>query len=221
MGEEIRITDNRNLSIDKVLKEDLEYAINHGIIVSNLSKMVAKEMGLDEETCQLMSVAGMLHDIGKLKLSKYLYGRRENSLAIEDIKYVRMHSAFSYEILKKRGYDPFILDAVYYHHENYDGSGYPDNLSGEDIPLGARIVRACDVFAALVSVRPYRAAFDIDSAIDLMIDEVTNFDMKVFLAFQNVVHSEAFQDIREFVKLCNETTKYSVLGEEFVGEFDT
>lgn len=221
MGEEIRITDNRNLGMDKVLKEDLEDAINHGIIVSNLSKMVAKEMGLDEETCQLMSVAGMLHDIGKLKLSKYLYGRRENSLAIEDIKYIRMHAAFSYEILKKRDYDPFILDAVYYHHENYDGSGYPDNLSGEDIPLGARIVRACDVFAALVSVRPYRDAFDIDTAIDLMIDEVTNFDMKVFLAFQNVVHSEAFQDIREFVKLCNETTNCSVFGEDFVGEFDT
>lgn len=221
MGEEIRRTDNRNLGMDKVLKEDLEDAINHGIIVSNLSKMVAKEMGLDEETCQLMSVAGMLHDIGKLKLSKYLYGRRENSLAIEDIKYIRMHAAFSYEILKKRDYDPFILDAVYYHHENYDGSGYPDNLSGEDIPLGARIVRACDVFAALVSVRPYRDAFDIDTAIDLMIDEVTNFDMKVFLAFQNVVHSEAFQDIREFVKLCNETTNCSVFGEDFVGEFDT
>lgn len=221
MGEEIRRTDNRNLGMDKVLKEDLEDAINHGIIVSNLSKMVAKEMGLDKETCQLMSVAGMLHDIGKLKLSKYLYGRRENSLAIEDIKYIRMHAAFSYEILKKRDYDPFILDAVYYHHENYDGSGYPDNLSGEDIPLGARIVRACDVFAALVSVRPYRDAFDIDTAIDLMIDEVTNFDMKVFLAFQNVVHSEAFQDIREFVKLCNETTNCSVFGEDFVGEFDT
>lgn len=221
MGEEIKVKHIESVDAESLLTQDLADAIDHGIIVSNLAKLVAGELGYDEVICQKISVAGMLHDIGKLKLSKYLYGRRENSLAIEEIKYIRMHAALGYEILNERGYDPFVLDAVYYHHENYDGSGYPDNLCGDQIPLGARIIRTCDVFAALVSVRPYRAAFDIETAIELMIDEVKNFDMKIFLAFQRVVHSEEFEDIREFVKLCNETSNYCVFLEDFVGEFDT
>ena len=83
-----------------------------------------------------------------------------------------------------------ICSMVLYHHENFDGSGYPFNLLGEEIPLGARILRVCDVFAALISDRPYRKAFDIDTAIQLLIEEVKNFDMRVFLAFQSVIHNE-------------------------------
>ena len=70
-------------------------------------------------------------------------------------------------------------------------AGYPSNLSGKEIPLGARILRVCDVYAALSSDRPYRKAFDITTVIDLMIDEIKNFDMEVFLAFQRVVHEVA------------------------------
>ena len=70
-----------------------------------------------------------------------------------------------------------------------DGSGYPENLAGEGIPLGARIVRVCDVYAALTSDRPYRTAFDKKSAVELMIESVKDFDVKVFLAFQHYIHS--------------------------------
>ena len=84
-----------------------------------------------------------------------------------------------------------MLESILYHHENYDGTGYPSNLSGKEIPLGARILRVCDVYAALSSDRPYRRAFDITTVIDLMIDEIKNFDMEVFLAFQRVIHEVA------------------------------
>ena len=76
-----------------------------------------------------------------------------------------------------------------------DGSGYPDNLRGEEIPYGARIIRVCDVFAALISDRPYRKSFDQDTALELMIEEVKNFDIKVFLAFQRVIHQKNYQDL--------------------------
>lgn len=181
------------------VKEDLEYAISHGIIVSNLAYYVAKELGENEKFCSDIAMAGMLHDIGKLKLSKYLYGRNKDTLKIEEIKYVRMHSTFSYKILKEMQYSAAILNAVYHHHENYDGSGYPDNLKGEDIPWGARILRTCDVFAALVSDRPYREAFDIETAIELMIDEIKNFDMEVFLAFQRFINSEQFDSVKKLI----------------------
>ena len=89
---------------------------------------------------------------------------------------------------------------VLYHHENYDGSGYPYNLMRDDIPLGARIIRVCDVFAALSSDRPYRKAFPFTKATEMMIDEVKEFDMKVFLAFQNVIHTDTIEEELQTIK---------------------
>lgn len=185
--------------MEQAIEDDLAYGIEHGILVSNLAYYVSKELGESKEFCEQMAIAGFVHDIGKLKLSRYLYGRRQDTLKVEEMKYVRMHSTFSYDILKKENYSDFILDAVYHHHENYDGSGYPDNLKGESIPLGARILRTCDVFAALVSDRPYRKAFDVDTAVELMIDEIKNFDMKIFLAFQRLIHNEDFKIIEQSI----------------------
>jgi HD-GYP domain-containing protein (c-di-GMP phosphodiesterase class II) len=108
---------------------------------------------------------------------------------------VRQHSRFSYEVVKKEGYSSTVQNAVLHHHENYDGTGYPANRAGEDIPMGARILRVCDVFAALVSDRPYRRSFSLDAAIELMIEEVKNFDMKIFLAFLKVIHQEGIEEL--------------------------
>ena len=176
-------------STDRILEFDLSAELNHGVVVSNLAYAVAVEMGLDEEFCYQMAIAGMLHDIGKLKLTGYINGQERDPLLIEELKYVRMHSSLGYEELKDQGYSDIVLQSILYHHENYDGSGYPSNLSGDSIPLGARILRVCDVYAALSSDRPYRKAFDVSTVIELMIDEIKNFDMEVFLAFQRVVHN--------------------------------
>ena len=174
---------------DRLLDFDLSEELNHGIAVSNLAYAVAAELGQDEEFCYQMAIAGMLHDIGKLKLTDYINGQENDPLLIEELKYVRMHSSLGYEELKDQGYSELVLQSVLYHHENYDGSGYPSNLRGDSIPLGARILRVCDVYAALSSDRPYRRAFDVSAVIELMIDEIKNFDMEVFLAFQRVVHN--------------------------------
>jgi putative nucleotidyltransferase with HDIG domain len=176
-------------STDRILDFDLSAELNHGVVVSNLAYAVAVEMGLDEEFCYQMAIAGMLHDIGKLKLTGYINGQERDPLLIEELKYVRMHSSLGYEELKDQGYSDIVLQSILYHHENYDGSGYPSNLSENSIPLGARILRVCDVYAALSSDRPYRKAFDVSTVIELMIDEIKNFDMEVFLAFQRVVHN--------------------------------
>ena len=174
---------------DRLLDFDLSEELNHGIAVSNLAYAVAAELGQDEEFCYQMAIAGMLHDIGKLKRTGYINGQENDPLLIEELKYVRMHSSLGYEELKDQGYSELVLQSVLYHHENYDGSGYPSNLRGDSIPLGARILRVCDVYAALSSDRPYRRAFDVSTVIELMIDEIKNFDMEVFLAFQRVVHN--------------------------------
>ena len=174
----------------KIVDYNLTEEISHGIYVSRLARDVTRALGHDEEMQYDMALAGMLHDIGKLRLANYIYGEAtaESPLMIEEMKYVRMHSLLSYNIVKSRGYNARVCETILYHHENMDGSGYPENLSGEDIPEGSRIIRVCDVFAALTTDRPYRKSFTKDEALSLMIDEINSFDMRVFLAFEHVVH---------------------------------
>ena len=177
-------------SQQRILEFDLSSELHHGMLVSNLAYAVAEELGLPHKQCYDLAIAGMLHDIGKLKLTSYINGQEQDPLVIEELKYVRMHSTLGYEELKDQGYSDFVLESILYHHENYDGSGYPSNKAGEEIPIGARILRVCDVYAALISDLPYRKGFDISKVMELMIDEVKNFDMQVFLAFQRVVHKD-------------------------------
>ncbi len=182
-------------SPDRMLEFDLFSELSHGMAVSNLAYDVAKALEMEHEQCYELAIAGMVHDIGKLRLRGHIEGSRHNPLVVEELKYVRMHSTLSYEELKAQGrYSAFVLDSILYHHENYDGSGYPANLRGEEIPIGARILRVCDVFSALTTNRPYRKAFEANTAMELMIEEVKNYDMRVFLAFQRVIH-ERFKDV--------------------------
>ena len=182
-------------SPDRLLEFDLSAELNHGIAVSNLAYAVAKELGQEEEFCYQLAIAGMLHDIGKLKLTGYINGQERDPLLIEELKYVRMHSTLGYEELRDQDYSEIVLQSILYHHENYDGTGYPSNLSGDSIPLGARILRVCDVYAALTSDRPYRQAFESQSAVQLMIEEIKDFDVKVFLAFQRMIHKNKEKEI--------------------------
>lgn len=186
---------DNSVRMEKTLLTDLKDNLIHGISVSNLTYLTAREMELDDRTCYELAVAGLVHDIGKLRLSGYLYGRAQDSFAMENMKYMRLHSRISYDVLKDYDFSPFILQSVLHHHENYDGSGYPDNLKGEDIPFGARVMRAADTFTALISDRPYRKAFDIDTAMSIMIDEIHNYDMEVFIAFQKIIHKQEALDV--------------------------
>ncbi len=179
-----------NELIDYVVN-DFKSGIKHGVLVANLTYALAKEYGMSEAEAYELKVAAMVHDIGKLKLSEYLYGRTNNGLPEEEKKYMGMHSKISYDVLKKYDYSDNIMKVVLSHHECYDGSGYPDGLVGEDIPIGARILKVTDEFAALISDRPYRKAFDIDTAVSIMIDEVKNLDMKLFILFQRLIHEES------------------------------
>ena len=101
--------------------------------VSVLASELARELGCDEEFIHKVAVAGMLHDVGKLQVSPYIYGRRQGAMKIEEMRYVRLHAKLGAEILKREGYDQDIVDMVHYHHENYDGSGYPYRMRGEEL----------------------------------------------------------------------------------------
>lgn len=189
-----------NRSQGHILELNVGTELIHGICVSNLAYRVAEELGLSSQICYELAVAGLVHDIGKLEISKYLYSQEQDPLTIEELKYVRTHSTLGYAILNSRGYSEFVLQSILHHHENFDGSGYPSNMAGKEIPLGARILRVCDTFAALVSDRPYRQAFAVEEAVRLMIEEIKDFDVEVFLAFQRVIHGPHIQKILDMNK---------------------
>jgi len=190
--------DVQGYALNALTGNEMPGLIRHSMDVSNLAYAISKEMGMDEEFSVTVAKAALLHDIGKVKVYFYLFNTDEERLEVEKIRQIKMHSKFGYDILKSMDYDDDITEAVLYHHENYDGSGYPGNLKGEDIPLSARIIRVSDTFCALVEDRSYREAYTPKKAIELMIDEVKYFDMQVFLSFMKVIHKD---DIREKIGL--------------------
>lgn len=171
----------------QIICPNITKELAHGCVVSKLTHLVGQRLGLPEEELHDVMVAAFLHDIGKLELVKYIGGK--NMLVIEELKYIRTHSTLGALILIESGYSREIVEMVKCHHENCDGSGYPGNLSKEEIPYGARIIRVCDAFAALTGDRPYRKAFGIDQALQIMINESRYYDLKAFLALMAVVHT--------------------------------
>ena len=160
--------------------------LEHGENVSSLAYEVGRELGLSDEACNDLIVAGFFHDIGKAQISSATEGK--NTMLVEEMNSVRQHPRVGYDILKRHGFSEEICRDVLYHHENMDGSGYPESLEGANIPLGACILRVCDVFCALIQDRPYRSAFPPETAMKMMIEEVEKYNLKVFLAFQRVLH---------------------------------
>lgn len=200
MGLEREIELIKRASVDIQDEQDMVAFMDHGTIVSMLVELLARELGEPEEFCEELKIAGMLHDIGKLRVATYIYGKNMESLHVSQLRYVRMHPMLGIDILREEGnYSEELISYIANHHENYDGTGYPHHLEGEEIPYGARILRICDSFAALVSNRAYRAAFSVDAAIDMMIHDVRYFDMRLFLAFLSVVHSEGFEEVEKVI----------------------
>ena len=183
-----RIANERN-KLQMTIVEQLE----HGRLVSNLAYLVGRELGLDEEALNNLIVAGFLHDIGKAEIEVVTTSSGEEAMLVEEINSIRQHPQKGYEILKRHGYAESICEAVLHHHENYDGTGYPDNMEGWNIPIDACILRVCDVFCALVTDRPYRSALQPDAALEMMIEDIRKYDVKVFLAFQRVLHDDSGQ----------------------------
>lgn len=181
-----KITPHPYVNRKHLLNPSMSAQLHHGEQVSSLAYEVSLEMGLPDNWAHDMIIAGFFHDIGKVILSGD--PSFDNMLVVEEMNSIRRHPVIGCEELKKKGYNEWICNAVRWHHENKDGSGYPDNLADGDIPLGACILRVCDVFCALTQDRQYRSAFTPEEAVAMMVDEVEKYDIRVFIAFERVIH---------------------------------
>ena len=136
---------------------------NHSETVSALAAAIGTELGLDETVVDQLALAGLLHDIGKIGIPDSLL-QAPRSLTSAEMETIRSHPALGYSLLEGLGIAP-IDEWILHHHENYDGSGYPDRLTQGEIPLGARIIRVADAFEAMTADRPYRAAQSVGYAL--------------------------------------------------------
>jgi HD-GYP domain-containing protein (c-di-GMP phosphodiesterase class II) len=133
--------------------------------------------------------SSVLHDIGKVGIPDSIL-LKKGSLSVEEFEIMKTHTVIGYDALKKAsqdlGSDSFLnmaMDIVLYHHERWDGKGYPTGLKGENIPLSARAVSIADVYDALTSERPYKRAFSHEETIEIMKGEAGKFDPNLFALF--------------------------------------
>lgn len=128
---------------------------HHGPRVSIMAMDLAQHVQLNPHEIRMIGYGGALHDVGKLLVNDWILNLPRR-LTISEMAQVKLHPREGYAMLKPLGYDPIILDIVLHHHENYDGSGYPDGIGDNQISVHARIMRIVDVWDALTNRRPYR-----------------------------------------------------------------
>ena len=160
----------------------------HIIRMSNYSRLIAVRLGLAYEECELLLRAAPLHDIGKIGTPDHIL-LKPGKLTPEEFEIMKQHTVIGERILANSS-SPILragAEIAFSHHEKFDGSGYPRGLKGHDIPLYGRIVAVADVFDALTSARPYKKAWDLDRACDLLRSSSGNhFDPMCIEAFFDV-----------------------------------
>ena len=142
---------------------------NHLMRMAKYSALIGAHLGLGAETVHVLEVAAPMHDIGKIGIPDSVL-LKEGPLTRSEIENMRTHPRIGYDILKGSPSKYLSMGAIIAlgHHEKYDGSGYPNGLHGDDIPLVARVVAVADVFDALVSERPYKQAWTVEESVDFV-----------------------------------------------------
>ncbi|MCK9223584.1 MAG: HD domain-containing protein [Candidatus Muirbacterium halophilum] len=171
------------------------YTHGHSERVMEYSVAIAYKMGLNEKDVKNIEFGALLHDIGKVGVDLSILNK-PGRLTEDEFAIIKTHPEQGYQIIAPVKFLQDKFSAIKYHHEKWDGTGYPDGLSGEDIPLDARIVAVADTFDAMTSTRSYRKALDKEIAVE-EIKRVsgTQFDPRIVEAFLKVVNKESITQV--------------------------
>jgi len=160
--------------------------------VAEYSCVLARELDLGSELIEKIRVYAPLHDVGKVGISHDIL-KKEGLLSADEFEEMKRHTVLGYELLKAARADPVACNIALCHHERFDGSGYPNHLQANEIPIEARIVSVADVFDALITKRHYKQAMRPDMAFLCITSEMKNhFDANVLRAF-----AVRFDEIRD------------------------
>jgi len=161
------------------------YTYGHSARVAAISLQIADELGYPHEQREGLRRAALLHDIGKIGIADHIL-RKVGALNYIEQKQMRVHPVIGHQMLKDVPFLRTSLTGIRHHHERWDGTGYPDELGGDTIPLQVRILSVADVFDALTSDRPYRNAMSAAEATELITHESgRQFDPAVVAAFRS------------------------------------
>ncbi|MBI2571729.1 MAG: response regulator [Candidatus Schekmanbacteria bacterium] len=162
------------------------YTEGHSRRVTYFAVLIAQQLGLAEEEIRQLELAAMLHDIGKIGISEHVL-LKPGPLSREEYQHIAQHPVIGARILAPIDMLYPTLGPIRHHHERFDGRGHPDGLTGENIPLGARILMVADTYDAMTTTRPYRSARTHEEAIEeLQHCSGTQFDPRIVEAFLKV-----------------------------------
>jgi putative two-component system response regulator len=163
------------------------YLRGHSARVADLSAMVAAQLGISDEQIEAVRTGGRLHDIGKIGIREEILNK-QGPLTKEEFEHVKQHVTVGSQILAPLVHLGEVIGFVRSHHERWDGAGYPDRLRGEEIPLGARIIGAVEIYDALTTARPYQERMPPELAVERVRDLVGSvIDPSVHAALEAVV----------------------------------
>ncbi len=191
----VNILEETVKSFAKTLDAKDKYASGHSERVTRYSLVIAKAMNLPQVEIDRLAQAGLLHDIGKIGISELVLNKN-GKLDKSEFNDMRLHPVIGRDILAPIAGFKEISEIVYYHHEHFNGNGYPTGLVGENIPLLSRIIAVADTYDAMTSTRAYREKLDRMKAImEIKENSGTQFDPKVVAAFLKVVEQLDIADV--------------------------
>lgn len=166
----------------------------HSDRVGRLSEKLAHRLALPPETCRMMNLAGRLHDIGMLAVPQSIVTQR-STIGADAFRSIKEHPSISWEVLKPLELLDEVLPAIRHHHERMNGTGYPSGLSGEEIPLTARILAVADTYDAMTHDRPHRdAATPLSAVHELRRCTPEGYDARCVEALADVLHLPALEE---------------------------
>jgi energy-coupling factor transport system substrate-specific component len=173
------------------------YAYRHSMEVARISNQIATRLGLSLEEVDLINLAGMLHDIGKIGTPDRVL-HKPSRLDDDERAVMELHPTEGAKVLQYFSLFRQGADLVLYHQEHFDGTGYPRGLSGESIPVGARIIHVADAYQAMTSDRVYRKALPVEEALRrLRADSGKQFDPEIVEALFDVLAEQGIAASRE------------------------
>jgi putative nucleotidyltransferase with HDIG domain len=177
------------LGLANALEAKDVYTRGHSERVGASSRRLALALGLPATDVEIVARAGLLHDIGKIGIPETVL-RKAGSLTAEEWMLMRRHPVIGAQIVAPFEFFTASAEVIRHHHERVDGSGYPDGLTGNAIPLGARIVAVADVYDALTSDRPYRRAMSSEDAFAFLRSQAgLGLDEEIVGAFLGLAHN--------------------------------
>lgn len=175
------------------------YTCGHSERVALMAKRVAMQMRLSEEKCERIYMTGLLHDIGKIGIPDEVLGKK-GKLTDEEFEIIKKHPEIGHAIMRHLKPLEYALPGILHHHESYDGTGYPDKLAAEDIPLDGRILAVVDAYDAMTSSRPYRTAMPPKKAESILLENAgIQWDPQIVKCF--------FAALKDIHKICERTEK--------------